>query len=205
MKNAPNFKYHNIITKADRFLFEFWPDGSIPVPISDIIEFDLGLDIVPIRDLKRNYDIDGVLSKDMRTIWIDQYIMDNVENRSRFTLAHEVGHMILHREIYKDLTFSDHIQWIKLISETRISQYTWFERQADDFAGLVLVPPDQLLNVYAAKIERIIQAENSLLSADPYTINRYIAASVAKHFHVSKDVAEIRIRKDRLFPDKFIR
>ena len=79
------------------------PPDKIPVPIEEIVEFGLGLEIVPKDRLKSTIDVDGFLSNDLKTIYIDGKIYSDkrYSNRLRFTLAHEVSHYILHEDIIK--------------------------------------------------------------------------------------------------------
>ena len=62
----------DIRESALEFLKRYHPDDTIPVPIEDIIEFDLRLNIIPIPNLQRLYSIDGALSQDLSQIYIDE-------------------------------------------------------------------------------------------------------------------------------------
>ena len=81
---------------ADRFLREHHPSGELPVPIDEIVEFSLGIIIVPVERLWKDFDTDGWLSKDLSTIYVDEVQMTDYETRYRFTLVHEVAHLLLH-------------------------------------------------------------------------------------------------------------
>jgi hypothetical protein len=90
---------------ASKFLKEYNPSNVIPVPIEEIIEFGLKMDIIPIPGLKdisvdAGLDIDAFISSDLKSITIDQYTMEKRENRYRYTLAHEIAHKLLHEDIY---------------------------------------------------------------------------------------------------------
>lgn len=41
--------YEDIRLEAEKFLNEYHPAGTTPVPIAEIIEFDLSIDIIPRR------------------------------------------------------------------------------------------------------------------------------------------------------------
>lgn len=47
----PIISYEDIRNSADNFLKQYHPSREIPVPIEEIIEFQMGLDIVPIPGL----------------------------------------------------------------------------------------------------------------------------------------------------------
>lgn len=44
----------SIKESTQEFLRRYHPDDTIPVPIEEIIEFDLGLDIIPVPGLSRD-------------------------------------------------------------------------------------------------------------------------------------------------------
>jgi hypothetical protein len=51
---------------AERFLEEHHPSSEPPVPIEEIVEFGLGLDVVPLPNLYRDFQIESWLSHDHR-------------------------------------------------------------------------------------------------------------------------------------------
>jgi hypothetical protein len=52
----PDRSYAELRDIAEHFLVEYHPDGSIPVPVEEIIEFQLGLNIIPMPGLRRFFD-----------------------------------------------------------------------------------------------------------------------------------------------------
>ncbi len=87
--------------KAEEFRKEFVrPPNQIPVPIIDIIELKLELTPIPVPNMLKSIDVDAFLSNDLKSIYVDQdiYFDDRYLNRLRFSLAHEVGHLILHEK-----------------------------------------------------------------------------------------------------------
>ena len=97
---ASFFSYDEIRNYANHFLKQYHPCREIPIPIEEIAEFQMGLDIVPVLGMLKNFDVDGFTSSDLSNIYVDEFIYSNRPGRYRFTLAHEVGHIILHKEIY---------------------------------------------------------------------------------------------------------
>jgi hypothetical protein len=67
---VPILSYDELRVRAARFLDAHHPTGVIPVPIEEIAEFQLGLDIVPTPGLHKGFDIDAFISSDLRTIYI---------------------------------------------------------------------------------------------------------------------------------------
>jgi len=89
---VPYLSYEQIRARANDFLSQYNPSGIIPVPIEEIIEFALKINIVPIPGLQKALETDGFISSDFSTISVDQFVLEERERRYRFTLAHEIGH-----------------------------------------------------------------------------------------------------------------
>ena len=52
-----------------------------------MIEFRLGLNIIPMPGLRKFFDIDGYVSKSLRDISVDEYIQEARLDHYRYTLA----------------------------------------------------------------------------------------------------------------------
>jgi len=95
--HPPAWNYRQIKNKAEAFLKKVNPQLEIPVPIEEIIELKLKMRLISIPNLKRDLSIDGFINSNFDTITIDDYCFNNFEFRARFTMAHELGHMLLHK------------------------------------------------------------------------------------------------------------
>ena len=73
----PDRSYHELRVIAEDFLAQHHPEKTIPVPVEEIIEFRLGLNIIPMPGLRRFFDIDGYVSKSLHDISVDQYIQES--------------------------------------------------------------------------------------------------------------------------------
>lgn len=194
------FIHENELRKqAAEFLQKYHPDGSIPVPIEEIVEFQFKLDIIPIPGLHDMAETDGFISSDLSSISVEEYVYNNRRNRYRFTLAHELAHAVLHGDIYQTMNFSSIAEWKRHVEELSERDYRMLEWQANAFAGLVLVPSDALRGKYDEAVARM-EAEGmsaELLSESDAAL-QIIAAGIADDFEVSGKVVEIRMRRDRL-------
>lgn len=92
------YSYDDINQFAETFLKEHRADEELPAPIEEIIEFDLGIDIAPFPGLQKIHDIDGFMAGDLTCIYVDDFIYHNRFFRYRYTLAHEVGHYVIHKD-----------------------------------------------------------------------------------------------------------
>lgn len=96
----PRYSYGQIQAEAAAFLTKHHASSTIPVPIEEIVEFQLRIDIVPFPGLHKAYDTDGFTTSDLSAIYVEEYVYMNVQTRYRFTLAHELGHVALHADFY---------------------------------------------------------------------------------------------------------
>ena len=69
---VPSLPFDELRRRAEDFLAQHHPAGTIPVPIDNIIEFKLHLTIIPVPSLCRGRGINGYLSADRTTIFVDQ-------------------------------------------------------------------------------------------------------------------------------------
>ena len=125
--------YAQIEQEAANFLKLYHPRNTIPVPIESILEIILAISIAPIKSLLRDEDIDAFLSHDLSTLYIDEDHYMGQSNRSRFTLAHEAGHIVLHKEFIQQ-----NVQTIEQWKEKVLGEGTgraYYETQANHFAG----------------------------------------------------------------------
>jgi len=97
-------QWEEIREKAEEFRKKFvHPSDKIPIPIEEILEFDLNITLWPVDGLLEKIDIDGFLSNDLKTLFVDKriYMDSRYYRRLRFTYAHEIGHLVIHEEEIK--------------------------------------------------------------------------------------------------------
>ena len=100
--------------------------------------------------------------------------------RKRFTLAHEIGHIVLHSAYMYSLMPEGQVPLFEIPSSV-ILQDSYLEYQANYFASALLIPRNQLMNLYHKTGDEILDA-----------------ALVANHFGVSRRSAEIRLEQLKL-------
>jgi len=194
---APYHSYEDLRRKADEFLAEHHPAGTIPVPIEEIVEFQFRMDIVPTPGLHQLLETDGFATSDLREIWVDQFVYDSRPRRYRFTLAHEVGHMVLHADIFRAQSFSSIDEWKAFVNSIPDKEHGWLEYQAYAFAGLVLVPKAPLETATEECVD-LIRGEGVDLEENWDFAWSRIAAFLAKRFAVSSAVVDKRVAKDKI-------
>jgi len=185
------FSYKRIGDIASEFWTKYHPSFSLPIPIEEIAEQKLNLKIREQMNLKEDYDVDGFLTSDLTTIFIDFNLYMNFENRSRFTIAHEIGHFVLHGEIFKNLNINSVDKLNELAIKITDEEYRWLEYQAYSFASHVLVPKNLLFNEIKKRIGKIPELEAPEVLAP-------IAQDLLNIFQVSGEVILRRLEKERV-------
>jgi Zn-dependent peptidase ImmA (M78 family) len=72
------------------------------------------------------------------------------------TIAHEIGHLILHRDTINLVRFLSEDEWKNFRMNLNDKSLAWFETQASEFAARILVPLDPLIiNFKEARNETI--------------------------------------------------
>lgn len=133
----------------------------------------------------------------MSCITVDQFVLERRLNRYRFTLAHELGHWYLYREIYAQLKFGSVAEWKRFQTEVDETDYGWLEYQAYAFAGLVLAPTGPLKAQFqsaAREAEKIGFSRHT----EPEAFFEYVAEALREVFQVSEAVIAKRLRAEKL-------
>ncbi len=151
--------YQRIGQITDDFLKKYHPIPSLPIPIEEIAEQKLMLRIIQKVNLKKEYDVDGFLASNLTTIFIDFNLYLNYENRTRFTIAHEIGHLVLHHELFKQLNINSVEALNQLAVKITDEEYGWLEYQAYSFASQVLVPKSLFFEALKKRLGRLPSRE----------------------------------------------
>lgn len=194
-----NLTYHQIEDAAEAFRKKHDPDLSLPVPVEYIVEFDLELEIITHKGLFSAESIDAFLSADMKELHIDEDHYMGQTNRSRFTLAHEVGHYVLHPQLVKAAKSRD--DWKKMIMGAGTGRGL-YESQANDFAGCLLMPRADVLKELEKqkKVTEKQFKDAGLPVPEEAILITYISNAIARKFDVSEQAAEIRLEKILKYP-----
>jgi len=201
---VPYLSYQQIARVAAESLEKIGCKDKLPIPVEHIIDNILKINIIPFPNLFTNFEINAFTSSDLRNMYVDEYLYENLNPQYRFTLAHELGHIILHEKIYANMEMKNLEQWRKFISEVDEISYRHLEFQANNFAGLFLVPGSQLENEFNQQlISQLINVEKSKkqkLKREEYLdwVVDVIALRLGPIFDVDAQVIKIRIEKEGL-------
>jgi hypothetical protein len=151
---APFIEQQEIWRQADGFRSRVWLSNEIPIGVVEIVEFELDLEIRPISRLKEDNDIDALLLGNWKTIVVDQlqYMDERYANRLRFSMAHELGHYVLHQAVFQQMPRGSVREWVEFMRDMPEKEYSFLEYHAYEFAGRFLVPPEALRREFDAAI-----------------------------------------------------
>ena len=178
-------------------------EEQIPVDVEKLVDVILKINVIPIPSLYRSYEIDAFISNDFKKIYVDEYLYINLESQYRFTLAHELGHMVLHQSFYRQYGIKDIASYHRYINSITEDEYTLLETQANNFAGLFLVPPGPLETHFreqAKEIVHFISLKFKGLKREKYygMAIELIAHKLSPIFNVHYQPILIRIERDKL-------
>ncbi len=208
-KNEFRFSWmekEDIRKKADGVRATHWGNKSLPVDTEYIVEFNLRLDIEPVKGLFAEFEIDAYLKFDLTGIVVDfeRYMNDKFKNRLRFSFAHELGHYFIHRNLLKNLSFNSFSEWKEFILNLPVKEYKSFEWQANEFAGRLVVPLSDL-KIHLKQACEKLKENGSLpqyLKKDPDLVLSFITPFLCRPFGISEEVIETRVQREGLWPPK---
>lgn len=203
---CPYIPKEQIWEKAEDFKANFWPEDTLPVNMEKIVESRMNLTIEPKHNLLSELDIDAYLRVDLTGIIVDHncYMNEKFSNRLRFSLAHEIGHFFLHKDIYSSFSIEDPSAWKEFMMNISDRQYGFFEYQANEFAGCALVPRERLIVEMETCIQQIQEIGLiKLVTKDPAAVLSNISPTLCKPFGVSAQVIERRVEREGIWPPKY--
>ncbi len=145
---VPLLETEFIRTQAERFWSTYNSDQVIPLPIEEIVEFQLGINIVPLPGLSDAFQIEGYISSDLSEISVDLGTSERWPERYRFTIAHEMGHLFLHHDLYRNSAFNNTQEWRSWVAAMPQAIHARLETQASMFARMVLAPRRYLVPAF---------------------------------------------------------
>jgi Zn-dependent peptidase ImmA (M78 family) len=183
--------------------FDLLKEDRTPIDVFTFFEVDLGLDAIPFDDLATKYRVEAAIKVDFSGIYLDaeQYaLMENGPewklNRLRFTVAHELAHFFLHRNLPQASDFKslhDFARWTTNYGGHKYSA----EQEANEFAGRLLVPKSRLealFKEFAPEAERLVP--NFMTSAP---LRDKFAEKIAPRFGVNPQVICVRLDRDGIW------
>ena len=195
---APYYSYQQIADAAATCGRNFNADRTIPVPIEDIIDLGFRIDIVPEYGMEDRFQTVAFITKDLKEIRVDRYVYERQPGRLRFSLAHELAHLVLHADVYQKLDFSSTAEWKEAMKGIPEKENSFLEYHANTFAGLLLVPPEPLRTRFEDVIQKLRQIGLNTDQMSEVVYDRLLG-KLAQDFDVSPGTMRRRIEKDELW------
>jgi len=185
-------EYEKIESIADKIRLKNW-GTSIPVDVELLAE-RLGLTLTPIPGLSKLAGQEAFLTGSL-----DEIILEDDSNyfRTRFSIAHELGHFILHSEQIKSLRPDSYDEWKQTILEMPASIWSRAETQAHEFAARLLVPTDHLITEIK-KFKKELDSIQIVIGENSELLFSYLAPNLSKSFEVSESSMLIRLKNSGL-------
>lgn len=163
----------------------------IPIDIEYLVEQLPGIDLDHYPCLRDNHQLDGMIGPDPDTgeivIYIDETLAtsEKLLRRYRMTVAEELAHLILHRQIVEAITdpldFREH---------RKIPNWYEYERNAKKLAAMILMPSDFVLTHSRELYHEFV---SSVGFQNPLAIKNFLASKLADRFEVSVQAMKIRL------------
>lgn len=150
-----------LLNEACRVLAEIepwvWDGRTLPVPIDEIAEDHFGLlirEVVDIGDNLPGHDphpgtlVSGALLPERAEIWIDATEASRWPRRRRYTIAHEIGHWVMHRGPDTTMCREATVEPVDVLDATPDDLVGHgrdehpIEWEANVFGGALLLPPN---------------------------------------------------------------
>ncbi|MFH1175500.1 MAG: ImmA/IrrE family metallo-endopeptidase [bacterium] len=188
---VPYIKNKEIKIKAEEFRVKYW-DKNLPIDIEKIVDLNLRINIIPLLELEKMCDANALIASNWETLYIDKDLFEDErrQNRLRFSLAHEIGHFILHKDFYKALDINSIDDFYNFIDIIPGEQYGYLETQANKFAGYLLIPFDLLEKEFFKNLEEV-KTKIDIDRFDKLLIKSCISEPLSKKFGVSQETMEI--------------
>ncbi len=195
---VPEIKYLSK-DNIENIAFSFHKGKSIsdfPFEIEIFLKKELDYDVVPSSNLENGCNIDTALVACRKIIRIDQRIYDHQYPRACFSMAHELGHLILHKDYISYMT--ENLQKIertddykKIINFLDDRVYNRAEWQAQFFAGAILAPKNFLKEKIIELVsERKDRNKSNKLEENDKDIIYY---DLSQQFGITKSAIIVRI------------
>jgi Zn-dependent peptidase ImmA (M78 family) len=149
MNDIPELLEEDIEQAANDLLSDYQNKFSwvpqCPIPVERIAEKHLGYRIeITDDDIYKDAEILGGIVFEDKVIQVNGSI-ENHDGRYNFTIAHELGHHCLHKELFQKLSIESdtHTKMCRESGEKPLS-----EQQADTFAAYLLMPTKFVKKAY---------------------------------------------------------
>lgn len=191
--HARRYKSQEIEVRVAKILSEAYPAGiNTPIDIDWLAESnELVDDIVSAELLEDKFEAAALLTSKPNghfDILVDEDTLNLQRARANFSIAHELGHIVLHAPVCGGChTIEDSIALRNRITRA----YSFIERNANYFAGAILMPRRTLPGHTAKLYEGLV----SMYGYDVNLIPSKLCSRLAERYCVNPQPMEIRLKE----------
>lgn len=157
------------------------------VDIERLILEKFKLKIESFADLRRRWDAYAFIDTTAKVIFIDAELMNEarLEKKYRFTLAEELAHFLIHRQLFTNChTVEDRMKIEEMLDE-RTEAY--MESNAKALASAILMPK--------ACVEPLVESlAGKLLDSEGHILEDRLVSALAEEYDVNFQAAKRRMR-----------
>ncbi len=185
MNNRVTFLKPDDITKrVNSYVPQFEIVNALPIDVERLIEKN-GISLVVVPDMRSIDGLESYITTDgVDKIYIDQYQYDKDVVRARFTIAHELGHLVLHKELLKSQNITNETKYFEFRKNITTDEEKRLEIQAYIFAGYILMPQ----KTFNSEVNKIVERFGGKGKIAVYEL-RHIIEHISKTFQCSNQSA----------------
>ena len=134
-----------------------WNGERLPVPVDTIADSHFNLLVREMDDmasapgapeLREGQSLSGLLLAGPGEIWVNAEEARQWPGRKRFTIGHELGHWVMHREPGQQSLFCRHAEVDEEDGESEHDRAAEIEREANAFAAAFTMPAHLIRKYY---------------------------------------------------------
>lgn len=200
--SAPFLSRDDIKSSVDQFIDKYGNGWSYPLDVELLAE-DIGFNLRLLPHIEEKYEKLAILSHSTKDIIVEEslFLQERSKNRYRFSIAHELGHFVLHSNLFKNTGITTIEEWAQFLHDIPEDQKDYLEAQANKFAAHLLIPQNLLikeLTNYKPQIEKYLELFPKADSSDTVS---FIAPKLAPKYGVSEQTMEIRINNSNIIDE----
>lgn len=160
------------------------------------VHYDIRIEAAP---LKWEFGIEGYPCLGGHKIFIDSTLIndDRQERRYRFTLAEELAHIILHRDMWKGINTAE--EWVEAWTKLPEDIYNKLDNNAKELAGIILLPRYSFINraieIRDGLYKTFGYAPGKLTDEQKNEIREAVIRVLMDDFNINSQPCEIRLER----------